>query len=131
MLQNSSVTAFTVFELLREDQLAVGRDKITRRPLPSIPRPTHPPRLGLSLVEIKTSHRNIEILTSNTLDFVKCCFKLLPYNKNFLKILSSGKAFEIIVTYVTHFQIIKKKYGKEEDEFYFVFMHFFEYFLGN
>ena len=96
-------------------------------PLPPIP----PQRLGLSLVEIKTSHRNIEVLTSNTLDFVKCCFKLLPYNKKVLKILSSGKAFEIIVTYVTHFQIIKKKYDKEEDEFYFVFTHFFEYFLGN
>ena len=40
MLQNSRVTAFTVFQLLRENQLGEGGGKIT-------PRPT-PPRLGLT-----------------------------------------------------------------------------------
>ena len=46
MLQNSRVTAFTVFELFRGNQLSVG--KITPPPTPPPPHP--PPRLGLKCV---------------------------------------------------------------------------------
>ena len=42
MLQNSGVTAFTVLELLRENQLGGGGDKITPSPLPT--------RLGLNMI---------------------------------------------------------------------------------
>ena len=40
MLQNARVTAFTIFELLRENQLEGGGGKIT---------PTHPPRGDVKL----------------------------------------------------------------------------------
>ena len=36
----------------------------------------------------------------------------------------------LIVTYITHFQLIKKKHSKKDKEFYFVFTHFYEYFLN-
>ena len=44
MLQNFRVTVFTIFELLRENQLVVG-GKITSPP----PTHTHTPRLGLRI----------------------------------------------------------------------------------
>ena len=47
MLQNSRVTAFTVLELLRENQLEVGGGV-------KLPPPLHPTRLGLIQIEEKT-----------------------------------------------------------------------------
>ena len=53
MLQNSRVTAFTVFELLRENQLG---GKITHPPPPPVfPSPPPPPRLGLN-EQVATEH---------------------------------------------------------------------------
>ena len=52
MLQNARVTAFTIFELLRENQLEGGGGKIT---------PTHPPRGDVKLppspTQIKQNER--------------------------------------------------------------------------
>ena len=62
MLQNAKVTAFTVFELLRENQL--GGRGITPHP--------HPPRLGLKKTRENTDNSSIRIYVNkieNTITF--------------------------------------------------------------